>query len=62
MGIDASGRVPRSLECELTEDLVDSCVPGDVVTINGIVKCTTNQNNRSMLFFFFSIYYSVKWP
>lgn len=48
MGVDASGRVPRSLECELTEDLVDLCVPGDVVTINGIVKCTTNQtNNRS---------------
>lgn len=23
---------------ELTEDLVDSCVPGDVVTVTGIVK------------------------
>jgi DNA helicase MCM8 len=33
-----SGRVPRTVECELTEDLVDSCVPGDVVTVTGIVK------------------------
>jgi len=32
------GRVPRTIECELTEDLVDSCVPGDIVTVCGIVK------------------------
>ncbi|KAJ7562309.1 hypothetical protein O6H91_03G063600 [Diphasiastrum complanatum] len=32
------GRMPRTVECELTEDLVDACVPGDVVTICGIVK------------------------
>ena len=22
------GRVPRTVECELTEDLVDCCIPG----------------------------------
>ncbi|XP_022097957.1 DNA helicase MCM8-like [Acanthaster planci] len=33
-----SGRIPRTVECELTCDLVDSCVPGDVVTIGGVVK------------------------
>lgn len=32
------GRVPRTVEVELTEDLVDSCVPGDEVTITGVVK------------------------
>lgn len=32
------GRLPRNVECELTEDLVDICVPGDVVTICGIVN------------------------
>lgn len=32
------GRVPRTIEVELTEDQVDSCVPGDVVTICGQVK------------------------
>ncbi|KAD4384396.1 hypothetical protein E3N88_24564 [Mikania micrantha] len=32
------GRVPRTLECELTEDLVDLCIPGDVVTVTGIVR------------------------
>lgn len=32
------GRIPRTVECELTEDLVDACVPADVVTVCGIVK------------------------
>jgi hypothetical protein len=32
------GRVPRTLEVELTEDLVESCTPGDEVTVTGIVK------------------------
>ncbi|XP_068237217.1 DNA helicase MCM8-like [Palaemon carinicauda] len=32
------GRVPRTVECEVREDLVDSCVPGDMLTVTGIVK------------------------
>ncbi|XP_076938678.1 putative DNA helicase MCM8 [Bidens hawaiensis] len=32
------GRVPRTLECELIEDLVDLCIPGDVVTVTGIIR------------------------
>lgn len=33
------GRVPRTIECELTEDdLVNSCSPGDIVTVTGTVK------------------------
>lgn len=36
-GTDA-GRVPRTIECELTGDLVDSGVPGDVVTVSGTIK------------------------
>jgi len=33
-----AGRVPRTLEVELCEDLVDAAVPGDVVTVGGIIK------------------------
>ncbi|KAK6943754.1 MCM, AAA-lid domain [Dillenia turbinata] len=36
------GRVPRTVECELTEDLVDACIPGDVVTVTGIVRVINN--------------------
>ncbi|XP_046388865.1 DNA helicase MCM8 [Ischnura elegans] len=39
------GRVPRTVEIELTEDLVDSCVPGDVVTISGVVKVRNTTEN-----------------
>jgi len=30
--------VPRTVECELTQDLVDACIPGDVVTVTGIIR------------------------
>uniref|UniRef100_A0A0E0PNN3 DNA helicase n=1 Tax=Oryza rufipogon TaxID=4529 RepID=A0A0E0PNN3_ORYRU len=36
------GRVPRTIECELTEDLVDCCIPGETVTVTGIVKVLNN--------------------
>ncbi|GLT92430.1 hypothetical protein SLE2022_102680 [Rubroshorea leprosula] len=36
------GRVPRTVECELTEDLVDACIPGDVVTVMGIIRVINN--------------------
>ncbi|XP_068668987.1 probable DNA helicase MCM8 isoform X1 [Aristolochia californica] len=36
------GRVPRTVECELTEDLVDACIPGNVVTVTGIIKVINN--------------------
>jgi len=36
--VSEPGRVPRTISVELSEDLVDSCIPGDVVVISGIVK------------------------
>lgn len=37
------GRIPRTIECELTQDLVDSVVPGDLVTVAGIVKAVNTE-------------------
>jgi len=37
------GRVPRTVECELTEDLCDSCQPGDVVKLSGVVKVVSSE-------------------
>ncbi|XP_059471137.1 DNA helicase MCM8 [Neocloeon triangulifer] len=37
------GRVPRTLEVELTEDLVETCVPGDEVTVTGVVKVLNSE-------------------
>ncbi|XP_071700805.1 probable DNA helicase MCM8 [Rutidosis leptorrhynchoides] len=36
------GRVPRIVECELVEDLVDLCIPGDVVTVTGLIRVINN--------------------
>ncbi|RAL53674.1 hypothetical protein DM860_012289 [Cuscuta australis] len=41
-GHHEEGRVPRTVECELTEDLVDACIPGDIVTVTGIVRVINN--------------------
>ncbi|KAI4795048.1 hypothetical protein KUCAC02_031672, partial [Chaenocephalus aceratus] len=32
-----TGRIPRTVECHLNSDLCDSCVPGDTVTVTGIL-------------------------
>ncbi|XP_062981379.1 DNA helicase MCM8-like isoform X2 [Elgaria multicarinata webbii] len=42
-----AGRIPRTIECELVQDLVDSCVPGDVITIAGIVKVSNTEEGAS---------------
>ncbi len=42
-----AGRIPRTVECELTADLVDSCVPGDMVTITAIVKATGSEEGET---------------
>lgn len=35
--------MPRTLEVELTRDLVDSCSAGDVVTALGLVKVLSTE-------------------
>ncbi|KAF9351710.1 DNA replication licensing factor mcm8 [Mortierella sp. NVP85] len=42
-----SGRVPRTIECEVTNDLVDRVIPGDVVEITGIVKVVQSEKSYS---------------
>ncbi|XP_070697113.1 DNA helicase MCM8 [Pempheris klunzingeri] len=41
-----TGRIPRTVECHLTADLCDSCVPGDTVTVTGIVRVTDDGTSR----------------
>ncbi|NWU01238.1 MCM8 helicase, partial [Urocynchramus pylzowi] len=42
-----AGRIPRTIECELLQDLVDSCVPGDMVTVTGVVKVASTEEGAS---------------
>uniref|UniRef100_A0A3B3ZYD3 DNA helicase MCM8 n=1 Tax=Periophthalmus magnuspinnatus TaxID=409849 RepID=A0A3B3ZYD3_9GOBI len=45
-----AGRIPRTVECHLTSDLCDSCVPGDTVTVTGIVRVTKEGNKDQCMF------------
>jgi DNA replicative helicase MCM subunit Mcm2 (Cdc46/Mcm family) len=40
------GRMPRTIECELIDDLVDKCIPGDEVQS----ECKYNDHNTSFPF------------
>ena len=40
------GRVPRTVECELLEDLVDTCIPGDHVKITGVLKTSDVKSKK----------------
>lgn len=45
-----TGRIPRTLECHLTADLCDSCVPGDTVTVTGIVRVANDGTKHVCLY------------
>lgn len=48
--IETSGRVPRTLDCELVGDgLVDTCTPGDQVTVCGILKMQVAEESRLIM-------------
>eukprot|EP01132_Coremiostelium_polycephalum_P006645 gene6645-8222_t len=44
-GKEAAGGLPRNIDCELLEDLVDSAVPGDTVIISGIIKVSKVEDS-----------------
>jgi len=55
------GRVPRTVDCELTEDLCDSSQPGDVIKLSGVVKVVSSEEtsgkrskNKSMYLLYIS--------
>ena len=50
IGDGDSGRVPRTVDCELTADLTGSCVPGDSVTVCGLVQVATQDQGTNMKF------------
>ena len=46
-GLHDSGRIPRTLECEILGDIVDSCVPGDIGIITGEIKVASTEESAN---------------
>ena len=44
-----SGRIPRTAECEVKDDLVDLVGPGDVVCVSGIVKILSVEEGNAQI-------------
>ena len=44
-----SGRVPRTIDCELTADLTGCCVPGDSVVVSGLVQVSTQEQGEKYI-------------
>eukprot|EP00112_Aurelia_sp_Birch-Aquarium-sp1_P024736 Seg796.9 transcript_id=Seg796.9/GoldUCD/mRNA.D3Y31 product="DNA helicase MCM8" protein_id=Seg796.9/GoldUCD/D3Y31 len=42
-----TGRIPRTIECELFADLVDVCVPGDMAVVTGIVQLSNQEEHAA---------------
>ena len=40
-------RMPRTLDCDLKRGLVGSCVPGDAVTLYGVIRCMPTSGTMS---------------
>lgn len=45
---DDQGRMPRVLDIELYKDLVDTCMPGDDVTVTGTIKMQGTDNGQKL--------------
>jgi DNA helicase MCM8 len=39
-----AGKMPKTIDCEIRDDLIDSCISGDIVTVCGVMK-TELQND-----------------
>ena len=40
------GRIPRTLDCELLDDLVDSVAPGENVTVSGTLHVLDSDESK----------------
>ena len=48
---NSKGSMPRILEVELLDYLVNTCMPGDDITVTGIIKGTRNTKSRKKIAF-----------
>lgn len=42
-----AGKMPKCIDVEIRDDLIDKCISGDVVTISGILKTEIQNEVKS---------------
>ena len=43
------GRIPRTLDCELFDDLVDSITPGETVIVSGTLHVLDSEESKFVM-------------
>lgn len=38
--------MPKTIDCEIKDDLIDACISGDIVTICGTMKTELQSDNK----------------
>lgn len=60
-----AGKLPKTIDCEIRDDLIDSCISGDIVTVCGIMK-TEMQNDMKVrliiITLFIGLWWRQEWP
>jgi DNA helicase MCM8 len=60
-GDGESGRVPRTVEVELEDDLVDAVAPGDIVTVHGLLKAADVSEGKAQISPAYSVFIGANW-
>jgi DNA helicase MCM8 len=54
-----SERIPRIIECEVVQDLIDYVIPGDIVTVTGVVKVHSSNEGKIKKGSMYTLYIDV---
>jgi DNA replicative helicase MCM subunit Mcm2 (Cdc46/Mcm family) len=41
-----TGRIPLNISCELHENIINTCISGDTVIVNGILKAEYSDDSK----------------
>ena len=49
-----AGKLPKTIDCEIKDDLIDACISGDIVTLCGVMKTELQNDVKVRINFYFN--------